>query len=153
MILFYRLCLSTTHNHPSSHHPSSSHSLLTTPNHSQSLPITPHHSSSRLQPPHHPSSQPLFKVTESDQRVCKHSLSNVYKPLQDLPVTQNIISDHFLTKIILGQNRPKIGIWRRRARAKLRTCNVVDLFFHMQYFTPKYLSQRPLFHIFKSFLC
>ena len=66
----------------------------------------------------------------------------------NLPITQNIISDYFLQKNILGQNRLKVGIWRRRlARGKLRTCNVVDLFFHVQYFTPKYLSKRPLFHI------
>ena len=47
-------------------------------------------------------------------------------------------------------------VWFMRARAELCTCILVDMFFHMQYHTPKYPvypSKIPLFHIFKYFLC
>ena len=70
-----------------------------------SLPLTP-----SLNTPPHSFSPPLFKGTLSDHRVRKKSSFYEYKPLQDLPFTQNIISDNFMQKIFLGHNRPKVGI-------------------------------------------
>ena len=81
---------------PYHHSPSPLHSTFTPPplhihpttNHSPS----PHHSSPLTQPPH-TSSLPLFKGTKSEYSIREKSLSHVYKLLQDLPITQNIISD------------------------------------------------------------
>ena len=149
--------------YPTGHHssPLDSSPLLTTPHHSSLLPTTPHHPPSPNHSPllltltnsPYPSALlPTTKRTEPDQHIREPSPLYVYEPLKDLPVTQNIIIDPYLQKLILGQNRPKVGIWRwQLARGKLRTCNFVDSFFHVQYFTTKYPSKRPLFHIFKSF--
>ena len=65
---------------------------------------------------HHPLSPlllapPLTPQISGPKRFMKsHFPLSINKPLQDHPITQNIISDNFLQKIILGQNRPKVGI-------------------------------------------
>ena len=67
-------------------------------------------------PPHHPLHHPLHPspllptTPKRDIITLKDSPYYVYKPLQDLPITQKIISDHFLQKLFSGQNRPKVGI-------------------------------------------
>ena len=40
--------------------------------------------------------------------VSEKSLFYVYKPLQDLPITQNVISDNFLQKNRGGANVKKV---------------------------------------------
>ena len=128
--------------YPTGHHssPLDSSPLLTTPHHSSLLPTTPHHPPSPNHSPllltltnsPYPSALlPTTKRTEPDQHIREPSPLYVYEPLKDLPVTQNIIIDPYLQKLILGQNRPEVGIWRWRVRVKssiyFSTCNNIPL--------------------------
>ena len=105
--------LHPTTPHHSTPPPPSPLPLTTPPHHSPSpLPLTtpPHHSPSPLPLTTPPRPSPIFKRDKSHQKVCEKPLSYVYKPLQDHPIAQNITSDNFLQKTILGQNRPKVRI-------------------------------------------
>ena len=114
--------------------------LLTTPPHHIFSPTRfttplptyiPHHTSSPhpgtpspLTPTPHRSSPPLLKGASERQKTVKIYLAmslNLCRTFLSLKTSFLII----FCKKKLGQNRPKVGIWRRRrARAKLCTCIV-----------------------------